>query len=388
MGKCSNHSDEDFQRLEESGWRCFYLFSLLPLSDRFQYTGPKLSLEIADHFERVEAEHLDAKKRLVEGTLRYVLTIARLYIDSGVPYLDLVQEGFFGLIRATETYNEHLGAHFQHYAGNWIRQRITRFLADYSRLIRIPVHMHEYVTQVHRKYEDLAEKLGYQPSVTELALSEKWLTHKDIHLLKEEKRRVHLAKQIANRYLEVYPYLENSELEPPKHAHEEIHLLREKQQELKKSLKRKPSSLELFTAADLVEQADAKFLFDCNQIRHTLQLNDAKERLKKLHKRMSAYYIANATHYPLDQIVTCSTCRTSNHRLGDYLPAVESIVQAVEITLLRDVLQDCLSQLNERERDVIIWHFGLLDEGPKTLEEIGQLLGLTRERIRQSKLKP
>jgi len=132
--------------------------------------GPLLTrLEERDLARRKDAGDEDAKRKLIESNLRLVMSITRNYTKAGVPLLDLIQEGNLGLIRAVEKFDYRMGFKLSTYATWWIRQAITRALADQGRTIRLPVHVAEQVRRVMRSRRVLAQKMNRDPTVEELA---------------------------------------------------------------------------------------------------------------------------------------------------------------------------------------------------------------------------
>jgi RNA polymerase primary sigma factor len=132
--------------------------------------GPLLTREEErDLARRKDAGDEDAKRRLIESNLRLVMSITRNYTKAGVPLLDLIQEGNLGLIRAVEKFDYKMGYKLSTYATWWIRQAVTRALADQGRTIRLPVHVADQVRRLLRARRQLAQKLNREPSVAELA---------------------------------------------------------------------------------------------------------------------------------------------------------------------------------------------------------------------------
>jgi RNA polymerase primary sigma factor len=236
--------------------------------------GVKMDKLTRGDFEWIAEDGRRAKNHLLEANLRLVVSLAKRYTGRGMLFLDLIQEGNLGLIRAVEKFDYTKGYKFSTYATWWIRQAITRAMADQARTIRIPVHMVEVINKLARVQRQMLQDLGREPTPEELA--------KELDMTPE-------------KVVEVQKY------------------------------GREPISLH----TPLGEDGDSEF--------------------------------------------------------GDLIEDSEAIVpaDAVSFTLLQEQLDSVLDTLSEREAGVVKMRFGLTDGQPKTLDEIGKVYGVTRERIRQ-----
>ncbi|MFE3193198.1 RNA polymerase sigma factor [Nocardia sp. NPDC059240] len=240
----------------------------------FADKGEKLPVQSRRDLQWIMRDGNRAKNHLLEANLRLVVSLAKRYTGRGMAFLDLIQEGNLGLIRAVEKFDYTKGYKFSTYATWWIRQAITRAMADQARTIRIPVHMVEVINKLGRIQRELLQDLGREPTPEELA--------KEMDITPE-------------KVLEIQQYA------------------------------REPISLD----QTIGDEGDSQ--------------------------------------------------------LGDFIEDSEAVVavDAVSFTLLQDQLQSVLETLSEREAGVVRLRFGLTDGQPRTLDEIGQVYGVTRERIRQ-----
>ncbi|KNB52966.1 RNA polymerase sigma factor [Streptomyces caatingaensis] len=237
-------------------------------------THPDLDTALALDLDRLVVLGRMAKRRLIEANLRLVVSVAKRYIGRGLTMLDLVQEGNLGLIRAVEKFDYARGYKFSTYATWWIRQAMSRALADQARTIRVPVHVVELINRVVRVQRRMLQERGSEPTAEEVAA-----------YLDLSEERVSEVLRLAQ---------EPVSLHAPVGEEDDVAL------------------------GDLIEDGDAA-----------------------------------------------------------------SPVESAAFLLLREHLEAVLSTLGERERKVVQLRYGLVDGRPRTLEEIGRIFGVTRERIRQ-----
>lgn len=385
LGSKPEEEDVYYQKKEELVWRFFYLLSLIPLSSRGEFVTILPSQAVTDHFSEITTESLRAQRILSEGMMRYVIKIARYYLNNNIPFLDLIQEGYMGLLRATEIYNERLGTPFQSHAVQWIRQRVTRYVADSCRMIRLPVHAHEYVQEIDRQYEEQTNKLGYPPGRLEFAVAEGWITEEQLAIAADENKRIRLLQRL-DEYKRLLSLVSKDPDDVPIPDKRKVTLLRNTQKQLEEKLGRPPSHLELFVAVGWMTEDEFYFYKLVQSAGYKEKVARAVSVWHATQKRLNLYSLGKQTHYSLERfrVFDENCCSTS---LANWLVAEVDPIQEVGTQLAADALENVMLALTERQRTVLMLRFGLQGNLEHTLEEIGEKDGLTRERIRQIEAK-
>ncbi len=293
-------------------------------------------IDLAEHLASIRREASRAESRLTEANLRLVVSVAKKYLNRGMAFLDLIQEGNLGLMRAVGKFDHRRGFKFSTYATWWIRQAVSRAIADQSRTIRVPVHMVEVINRLSRVSRELVQGLGREPSCEEVALMMGFF---------DEALETELVAEVATQ------------------CARDGRTMRDVTPELRRDLilgsgiLSEPTELP-YPLRDLVEQASSRVHEAAKVARQPVSLEA-----------------------PIGE-------EEDNH-LGDLLPDSSSPapVELATQKLLQEQVDSVLASLTNRERRVLQLRFGLDDGHPRTLEEVGKEFGVTRERIRQIEAK-
>jgi len=281
----------------ELAWKCFFLVALFPVGSLSMDNLPEIEESMKQKLQEAE----EARKQLLAGTIRFVTGIAQAHVDEGLPFLDLVQEGFLGLYKATEAYREYGGANFQQLSAIWVHQRIDRYIADSRSLIRIPVHRSEALHSVFQQAQEFMRQTGEIPNDQKLL---SWILPVDDEESSDEDRSeddviTPKDRALLNGYrILYYPFWSIEQIE----------------------ISLESSSFNSLAIEDaLVDEIDLEFLAARKQV-----------------------------------------CNNLRCMLKEYL--------------------------TERQYQIVSLRYGL-DGDAQTLDEIGKIMGVTRERIRQIELK-
>ncbi len=157
-----------------------------------------VAVEKRIRIEPILADGMEARESLIKANTRLVVSIAKRFIGHGIPFLDMIQEGNLGLMKAVEKYDYHRGFRFSTYATWWIKQSITRAIADQARTIRVPVHMVERIRQLYKAQRELEQSLGRQPSIEEIAAALEMPVHKAQWILKASWQPLSLESPVGD----------------------------------------------------------------------------------------------------------------------------------------------------------------------------------------------
>lgn len=373
--------------VSEEAWQYFYLLSLIPPSLRGEKWSESNAGEFEEHFLAILHDYEYSTQTLVQGTLRYAIRIATYYLDSGIPYLDLVQEGFLGLFRAIQKYTERYGANFHQYASQWIRQRISRYVQDTARLIRIPVHQYEQKQKILSDVERFTVTQGREPSDYEIFLLMGWLSEQDLALIQAHQARQRFEK--AQERLQECQRLQSLLDEPSAeissrdfHKVQALKVFRDKLQQKHGGL---PDELTVFAGLGWLSWRDFQLLRKPAPDKPAEKaVREARKRLAKAKRQLAYFRMAAATHFSLERL---HLELRGDHRpvdIEEYLVSEDDTEMMGTESSLANSIQAALSEiLDERSHRVLSLRYGLTDGEERTLEEVGQILGVTRERIRQ-----
>lgn len=263
--------------------------------------------ELQNELDGINYRAEEANQTLIRANLRLVVSIAKRYLGRGISFLDLIQEGNLGLLRAVSKFDSTRGFKFSTYATWWIRQSISRYIAEHARTIRIPVHLFEAITRILRVQRSLVQVLGREPTLEELALESDLLAPEDTTAIKK-------ARQ---------------------------------------------------TNQPIDGELQKRWTWATVKVQRILQSAEEPISLER----------------PVGD--------EESSQLGDFIEDDEALepMDAAAREMLREQVQNALTALSERERQVLELRFGLIDGKDHTLEEVSRYFNVTRERIRQIEAK-
>lgn len=264
-------------------------------------------VDLAAEMEGIQRRSDEANQTLIRANLRLVVSIAKRYLGRGISFLDLIQEGNLGLLRAVTKFDPTRGFKFSTYATWWIRQSISRYIAEQARTIRIPVHLFEAITRLMRIQRELVQKYGREPTNEELALESGFMLEDDVQMIQR-------ARAAGN---------------------------------------------------PLDAEVARRWAYATSKVQRIMQSADEPVSLER----------------PVGD--------EESSQLGDFIEDDDALepMDAAAREILKEQVNNALSALSERERQVLELRFGLVDGKDHTLEEVSRYFNVTRERIRQIEAK-